>query len=84
MVIKNVNSKHSEINAANPKKYHVHDKDYIWNPATCIFKNGEYLESIIGGSVVRDVMQYSLSRNLKTLVFVRCQRDCMISSQHHL
>ena len=34
------------------KKYHVCEKDYIWNPATCSCKNGEYLASIIDNSVI--------------------------------
>lgn len=69
---------------SNPQKSHMCDKVYIWNPCTCICENGEYIESIIGGSVVRDMMQLSLSRNLHTLVFARCQHECVISSQRHL
>ena len=34
------------------KKYHVCEKGYIWNPATCSSKNGEYLASIIDNSVI--------------------------------
>ena len=33
------------------KKKH-HEKDYIWNPATCSCKNGKYLASIIDDSVI--------------------------------
>ena len=29
------------------KKRHVCEKDYVWNPATCSFKNGKYLGSIM-------------------------------------
>ena len=25
----------------NPKKHHAYEKNYIWNPATCSFENGE-------------------------------------------
>ena len=32
------------------KKRHVHEKDYIWNPATCSCKNGKYLASIMNDS----------------------------------
>ena len=27
-------------------------KDYIWNPATCTCKNGKYVVSVIGDSVI--------------------------------
>ena len=27
-------------------------KDFIWNPATCSWKNGKYLASIIDDSVI--------------------------------
>ena len=29
------------------KKYHVYEKDYIWNSATCSCQNGKYLASIL-------------------------------------
>ena len=28
------------------KKHHICENNYIWNPATCSFKNGKYLASI--------------------------------------
>ena len=34
------------------KKHHICEKDYIWNPATCSCKNGNYLASVIDHSVV--------------------------------
>ena len=34
------------------KKCHVCEKNYICNPATCSFKNGKYLASIINLSVL--------------------------------
>ena len=34
------------------KKCHVHEKDYIWNSATCSCENGKYLASIIDDSVI--------------------------------
>ena len=34
------------------KKHHICEKYYIWNPATCICKNGKYLASVIDHSVV--------------------------------
>ena len=34
------------------KKRHICEKDYIWNPATCCFKNGKYLSSIIDDLVI--------------------------------
>ena len=33
------------------KKHHICEKDYIWNPATCSFKNSKYLTSIIDNLV---------------------------------
>ena len=29
------------------KKWHVCEKDYVWNPATCSYKNRKYLSSIM-------------------------------------
>ena len=29
------------------KKWHVCEKDYVWNPATCSYKNRKYLASIM-------------------------------------
>ena len=29
------------------KKWHVCAKDYVWNPATCSYKNRKYLASIM-------------------------------------
>ena len=34
------------------KKHHICEKDYIWNPATCCCKYGEYLGIIIDDSVI--------------------------------
>ena len=34
------------------KRHHICEKDCIWNPATCSFKNGKYLGSIIDNSVI--------------------------------
>ena len=34
------------------KKHHTCEKDYIWNPSTCICKNEKYLASIMDESVV--------------------------------
>ena len=33
-------------------KKHICGKDRIWNPATFSYKNGKYLASIIGDSVI--------------------------------
>ena len=29
----------------NPRKHHVYEKGYIWNPSTCIYENDKYLEN---------------------------------------
>ena len=34
------------------RKRHVCEKDYVWNPATCICENGKYLGSIMNDSAV--------------------------------
>ena len=34
------------------KKRHVCEKDYIWNPTTCICKDGKYLASIMDDSAI--------------------------------
>ena len=34
------------------KKCHVCEKDYVWNPATCNYENGKYLESIMDDSTI--------------------------------
>ena len=36
----------------NLKEHPVCEKDYIWNSDTCDCKNGEYLASIIDGTVI--------------------------------
>ena len=33
------------------KKRHVHERDQIWNLASCSFENGKYLASITDNSV---------------------------------
>ena len=33
-------------------KKHICEKDYIWNPSTCICENGKYLASIMDDSVI--------------------------------
>ena len=37
---------------ARNKKHWVHEKYYIWNPATCSCENGKYLASIIYDLVI--------------------------------
>ena len=34
------------------KKYHICEKDYIWNPATCCCKKWKYLASIMDAWVI--------------------------------
>ena len=34
----------TECDYKNTKKHHACEKDYIWNSATCSFKNGKYLK----------------------------------------
>ena len=35
------------------KIYHICEKDYIWNPTTCICENGKYLASNMNDSLKR-------------------------------
>ena len=37
---------------ARNKKHWVHEKYYIWNPATCSCENGKYLASSTDDSVI--------------------------------
>ena len=34
------------------KKRHIYEKNYIWNPATCNYENGNYLASIMDDSAI--------------------------------
>ena len=34
------------------KKRHICEKDYIWNPSTCNFKNGKYFASVMDNSAI--------------------------------
>ena len=34
------------------EKNHVYEKDYVWNPATCLCENGKYLASIMDDSTI--------------------------------
>ena len=36
----------------NPKDHQACEKKYIWNPATCSYKNGTYLWSVIEDSLI--------------------------------
>ena len=54
------------------KNHHICEKDYIWNPATCICENGKYLASIFGYSVITcdeiiDVEAMSYKEETKTI-----------------
>ena len=58
----------------NLKKIHVCEKDYICNPSTCTFENGNYLESIVGDSVItcNEIIEVTnLSRKLRVHKFKR-------------
>ena len=41
-----------KINVDASAKKHICQKDYIWQPITCISENGKYLASIIENSVI--------------------------------
>ena len=50
------------------KKNHVCGKDYVWNHATCICKNGKYLGSIMDDSVIIcDGVIKSYDEEIKTI-----------------
>ena len=56
------------------KRHNICEKKYIWNPATCICKNGKYLASIIDDSVIKcdeiidaDAEAKSCNQRIKTI-----------------
>ena len=56
------------------KKYHLCERDYIWNLITCSCKNGKYLDSITDNSVITcdkiidaDVEAKSYDKETKTI-----------------
>ena len=50
------------------KKRNICEKDYIWNPSTCICENGKYLESIIDNSVIIcDEVKESYNEEIKAI-----------------
>ena len=42
-------------------------KDYIWNPSTCISKNGKYLANIMNDSVITcdEIIEEKVPTNFK-------------------
>ena len=58
----------------NLRKIHVCEKDNICNPSTCTCENGNYLESIIGDSVItcNEIIEVTnLNRKLRGHKFKR-------------
>ena len=45
------------------------EKDYTWNPSTCTFENGEYLESITDDSAIMhdEVIEETITNVTKTV-----------------
>ena len=41
-----------DVNAKNPRKHRVYEKDYICNPSTCTCENCNDLESITDESII--------------------------------
>ena len=41
-----------DVNAKNPRKHRVYEKDYILNPSTCTCENCNDLESITDESII--------------------------------
>ena len=51
--IKSGNNNKHQCDYKNPKEHRVCEKGYVWNPAKCSSKNGKYILSITGNSVVK-------------------------------
>ena len=51
--IKSGNNNKHQCDHKNPKEHRVCEKGYVWNPAKCSSKNGKYILSITGNSVVK-------------------------------
>ena len=50
------------------KKRDVHEKDYIWSPATCSCENGKYLASIVDDlAITCDEVIESYDKERKTI-----------------
>ena len=48
------------------KYYHKCQKDYSWNPSTCIWKNSKYLKSVVDTSVTKCDEIVIVMNNLST------------------
>ena len=48
------------------KNYRKCEKDYSWNPSTCICKNKKYLKSIVNTSVIKCNEIVIVMNNLST------------------
>ena len=58
----------NNIDVSQCEKWHVCEKDYIWNPATCSYGNGKYLASIMDNSAIpRDEITESYEEGTKTV-----------------
>ena len=50
------------------KKYHISEKDHIWNPSTCDCENGKYLTIIMNDStIICDEVTDSYDEEIKTI-----------------
>ena len=50
------------------KKYHICEKDHIWNPSTCDCENGKYLTIIMNDStIICDEVTDSYDEEIKTI-----------------
>ena len=50
------------------KKYHICEKDYVWNPSTCDCENGKYLTIITNDStIISDEVADSYDEEIKTI-----------------
>ena len=57
------NNKTSEFECKN---YHKYEKDYNWNPSTCICENSKYLKSVADTSVIKCDEIVIVMNNLST------------------
>ena len=74
------------------KKLNIWEIDYIWNPATCSCKNGKYLASTVGNSVITRYAKTILTNfneknaacKIQNFTCIFINYHCIIGSQQFL
>ena len=66
------------------KKIHVCEKDYVWNPATCICENGKYLASIMDKIICDEIMDVKETNFNERKTFKTQNFTYLIINHHYL